>query len=252
MVRITLRPLVPGLYHAALRMPVALGPAALQANCYVAVNAAGLHLFDCGSYGEFPTLLRALAEMFPAKPVRAVYLTHGHADHCGAALPLLGLGAPLLASPEDLPLFRNGGPAGVPKAFTYPPFSAITPLYDRDMVAIQDVADFQVLHAPGHTAGSLCFFDRQNRILITGDLLIGPMKGHLATYALEVLTAKRQPPVELERHLASLAAAEAATANGSGLLVLPGHGPPFHTLAKPGEFQRTARILKQTLRKKQR
>lgn len=250
--RITLRPLVPGLYQVALRIPVALGPVTLQANCYVAVNTAGLHLFDCGSYGEFPTLLRALAEAFPEKPIRAVYLTHGHADHCGAALPLLGLGATLLANPEDLPLFRNGGPFAVPMAFKYPPFSAITPLQDRDSITIEDVATFQVLHVPGHTAGSLCFFDRQNRILVTGDLLIGPMRGHVATYALEVLTANRQPPVELERHLASLAAAEAETAIASGLLVLPGHGPPFHTLTKPSEFQRTARILRGTLRKKQR
>ncbi len=86
----------------------------------------------------------------PRRPV--VLLTHGHADHAGAASRVAeALGAPVLGPAEAAPE-------------TVVPDGAVIGTDEGDLVAV---------HTPGHTPGHLCFHWPERRALFAGDHLLG-------------------------------------------------------------------------------
>jgi glyoxylase-like metal-dependent hydrolase (beta-lactamase superfamily II) len=103
-----------------------------------------------------------------AEPVGAILLTHHHSDHApGAALLAERSGAPVLAF---RPVARERKLAG----------GAIVPGGDAILRAV---------HAPGHSADHLVFFERESGALFTGDAVLGrgtsvidPPEGDMAAY----------------------------------------------------------------------
>ena len=97
-----------------------------------------------------------------------VLLTHGHADHSGAAAALRAAsGAPLAAHPALA-------------------VAALRP--DRAMGEGDMIAGLRVLHTPGHAADHLCFAG-EDGVLFTGDHVMGwastaiaPPEGDMAAY----------------------------------------------------------------------
>ena len=73
--------------------------------------------------------------------------------------------------------------------------------------------EMQVLEVPGHCPGSLCFFSRQDQLLIGGDVLFagsigrGDLPGGDVDLLIEGISKKLFPL-------------------GDDVTVLPGHGPP--------------------------
>lgn len=93
-----------------------------------------------------------LVEVADAKTVRLL-LTHGHADHAGAARALADrIGAEVLGPPM---------PGTVDRV-----------LADGD-VTETDAGRLVAIHTPGHTADHLCFHWPEARALFAGDLLLG-------------------------------------------------------------------------------
>ena len=102
--------------------------------------------------------------------VSYVINTHGHSDHtAGNSAVLSATGAKLLI--HELDSKRLGGPVG--KVFSRmlggrgSP-AADTLLKDRDRIDIGAVS-LQVIHTPGHTAGSICLYGDGH--VFTGDTL---------------------------------------------------------------------------------
>ena len=86
--------------------------------------------------------------------VQAILLTHGHPDHVAAAPALQrALGAPIYLHPADAPA---AGLAGA------------RPLADGDEIRFGGAA-LRVIHTPGHTPGSACFYG--GGCLFSGDTL---------------------------------------------------------------------------------
>ncbi len=101
--------------------------------------------------------------------IKKIVLTHEHFDHIGAASEMKKkLGANLFVC-EDAEL-NNG--------------TSLSDLFDEDL----DVPDvdgyfsegdeintssysFKVLHTPGHSPGSICLWDKQKGVLVSGDLI---------------------------------------------------------------------------------
>ncbi|MGL5631619.1 MAG: MBL fold metallo-hydrolase [Azovibrio sp.] len=102
-----------------------------------------------------------------------VLLTHGHIDHAGAAADLAeSLGVPI-EGPGEEDLFWIEGMPQQSRMYGFPPARAFVPqrwLQDGDKVCFGEV-ELEVIHCPGHTPGHVVFFNRQEKLLIVGDVL---------------------------------------------------------------------------------
>ncbi|MEY2849706.1 MAG: hypothetical protein RI885_2373 [Actinomycetota bacterium] len=92
----------------------------------------------------------AVAEVVAGREVTAILLTHGHPDHCGAAQSFAQLvDAPVFLHPADRMLWDRAYPVGSGASFL--------DLGDGDTFSIAGLT-LRVLHTPGHTPGSVCFW----------------------------------------------------------------------------------------------
>ncbi|MDP6275022.1 MAG: MBL fold metallo-hydrolase [Candidatus Poseidoniia archaeon] len=145
---------------------------ALQMNATVAVDGDKAILFDPGA--EWPRIREMLDEA--GVPVRRLVATHGHLDHVGvAAQAVAELGLPLECHPLCADWLANL--EGQARMFGMPAPEPIEPggfLDEGDTVAVGDTR-FEVLHCPGHSPDSLCFFAPASGevppMLVGGDVL---------------------------------------------------------------------------------
>ena len=101
------------------------------------------------------------------KPVIAVYLTHGHADHSAGGAYLQKRGIPVYSHSYEVPLIESGAyDHYAPDQFIY---RGYTPdwLYDY----VEEEEGFTILHTPGHTMGSvsISYQSDEGTYLFTGD-----------------------------------------------------------------------------------
>ena len=94
------------------------------------------------------------------RTVVAVVCTHGHNDHVNFAPELAEeLFAPLLLHPGDDPLWR----------MTHPDQSYWS-LTDEQRISLAGT-EIQIIHAPGHSPGSVCLYLPEADALFSGDTL---------------------------------------------------------------------------------
>ena len=103
--------------------------------------------------------------------VKAIFLTHGHFDHIYGVKKLKELsGAKVYASVDEVEVLKDSD-KNVSELFgrviTLEPDETFN---DLDVITIEGMT-FQVLATPGHTAGSVCFYFKDDNILIAGDTL---------------------------------------------------------------------------------
>lgn len=126
----------------------------ISSNVYVANLGARHYLFDAS--GD-PELMRYLQHLgITEDSLGAVFLTHGHYDHVRGLLSLPKGGIPVFLAGADLALARE----------------CIGGMEVQDMEAGEDLLKrlgLEVLRTPGHTPGSVCFYSRKNRLLLSGD-----------------------------------------------------------------------------------
>lgn len=221
-----------------------LSPLKLRCNVYAIETESGITLFDCGPEEDVATLKSALT----TERISQVFLTHGHADHAGSSRYWLKEGARVFGPEEEATMLRSGGPDVALQAFRYPGFEPTGIVHPGDRIALDREFDFVVLSTPGHTPGSVCYYDEHKDILISGDLLFGPIGGYMVTFLLEFLTALRQPDADLQRQIESLESLVNSEVLKNTTLILPGHGPGYHMQEKPGAVKRTLRLLQLCLR----
>jgi hydroxyacylglutathione hydrolase len=121
--------------------------------------------------GDLPRIRQAIAEA--EVTVEKIWLTHGHIDHAGAASELRQELGVSIEGPHRAEEFLLGHIAA--SGLKFGMFSARNVVPDRwlddgDAVAVGALT-FAVLHCPGHSPGSVAFFNAAERFAIVGDVL---------------------------------------------------------------------------------
>jgi len=178
-----------------------------ETNCYLLTAPQGLILFDA------PEGACAWLESRNVDP-KLLLLTHGHFDHIPDVAKIKRrFNCPVGCHPDTVPMISD------PEFFRkvgfqleiepVPPDLLIEETPEKDFLG----AKMQVLEVPGHCPGSLCFFSRNDELLIGGDVLFAGGVG-------------RWDLPGGDGHLLFAGIKKKLFPLGDNVTVLPGHGPP--------------------------
>lgn len=108
----------------------------------------------------------------------AALFTHGHFDHIAGATDIQRkLGLTLYMNPADLQLREwNRLTAGVTGFPTPDQTFTTTDVADGQVLQFGTLR-FEAIATPGHTAGGMCYYDREDGVLISGDTLFADAIG---------------------------------------------------------------------------
>ncbi|MBX5440355.1 MAG: MBL fold metallo-hydrolase [Solirubrobacteraceae bacterium] len=193
---------LPGLWRLRLPLP---WPGVPHGNAWAIAAGDGIVLVDCGLHepGSLAHLERALAMVnLRLDLVRLLVVTHAHTDHYGQAATIVAhTGCSLWMHPnhrhlserardpelwleQRLEIARqsgvpaemlrrylerrgNGGGTGV-AGWIEPNRHLVD-----GVVVPTDLGDWEVIETPGHAPSHVCLYQRERRLLISGDHLLG-------------------------------------------------------------------------------
>ena len=147
-----------------------------EANCTVVWGAGKTAwIFDPG--GDADVLLEFLRKR-GLKPSR-VMLTHAHFDHIGAVPALVAAypGISVHVGAGDKPFFGHPFNANPPSYPPVPPPAALVADLAEGVEISGDGLSARVLATPGHTPGGVCFYFKDDSLLIAGDTLFAGSAG---------------------------------------------------------------------------
>ncbi len=159
----------------------------LDCNQYIIKDSESndLALFDAGNGISLKGLIEGMKELnFEFKDIKKIYLTHEHVDHVLGLYPLMDLlkddppeiyaygeTAKILQKGDDSKIFPGNLGIG-PSMFDV----NVVPLEVKDLIDIKSVKinddfKFQIFYTPGHSVGSISYYEPNKKILIPGDLV---------------------------------------------------------------------------------
>jgi glyoxylase-like metal-dependent hydrolase (beta-lactamase superfamily II) len=247
---------LPGIWR--LRLPLEL-PNVPHCNAWALKAGRGIVLVDTGMHDRdsMGNLERALDQAgFKVRDIRLIVITHAHIDHCGQAPPLAARSRAEVwmhpnwklhaAHPPDLDeTIEVALLSGVPeeplkrwaeKRRGQGTGQAGTLHSDRDLlpgVTIEtDAGVWQVVETPGHAPSHVCLHQPEQRLLISGDHLLGRVSQYFDI---------GYTPDPVGEFLHSLDVTEALDAR----LALAGHARPFTEV--PGHIQANRDLIARNL-----
>ncbi len=138
-----------------------------EVNCTLAIDGADAWVVDPGADEE--AIVKA-AEAEGAK-IAGVLLTHAHFDHIGAIPGIKARfpEAPVYVHPLDEVMFGH-------------PFNRLPPEYPSfpKPAGVVDARKFplaEVIETPGHTPGGVCYYFKEDGVLLSGDTLFAGSVG---------------------------------------------------------------------------
>lgn len=129
-----------------------------ETNAYLLICGNEAAVIDAAdAYHDIATVLNE-----QGLALKYLLVTHGHKSHV-QAIPMLkeSFGGSICMHESDTELLKESGNA-------FEPDMAVK---DRASLPLDNYV-IQVLHTPGHTPGSLCFYVKKARALFTGDTLL--------------------------------------------------------------------------------
>ncbi len=233
---------LPGVWRLRLPLP---WPGVPHGNAWALAAGDGIVLVDTGMHepGSLAQLERALDQVnLRLEHVRLLVCTHAHSDHYGQAAPILErAGCELWMHPNHAHMTRSledpdatmarrlevARQSGVPDAPLrawaearkgFGPGIAALVEPDRGLVPGVEVqtdhGTWSVHYTPGHAPSHVCLFQRERRLLISGDHLLGRVS---------LFYDYGWTPDPVGEFLDSLEEVDRLDAR----LCLPGHGRPF-------------------------
>jgi len=240
--------ILPDLYRITLPMPFRLR----HVHVYALLHDGGVALFDTGmnipeTYSVLDEALATLGKT--TRDIDRIFLTHFHADHCGTAgrLQEISGASVYLSQSDEMRLQYNNRheelverarhfflPQGLPqKAMdnlvklmavfrkATVPFRVDRHLEPGDTFTLGG-RTIEVIAAPGHTAGQMCFYLPGEGILLAGDHILPDITPNLSP---DIFRLEYRP---LRSFLDSLGAIRGLPVR----MVWPAHGDPYPDLPK--------------------
>ena len=119
--------------------------------CLLFIGAKQALLIDSG-FGASGSVKTIVGELTNKPIIHAI--THADPDHTGGTAEF----SEAHMHPSEMPYyFKNAKPD-----------AKVKPLWEGDILDIGG-RRFEIILIPGHTAGSIAFLDRENRVIVTGD-----------------------------------------------------------------------------------
>ncbi len=141
----------------------------------------------------------------------AIWITHSHLDHTAGCSDLLQRHpVPLLIHYADAENLTHPGSDGLPAWSGFIPVQPTGFLKNGQELCVGS-SRWTVIHTPGHSPGSLCFYNAAANLLLTGDTLFRGTMG--------AISFPQSCPEMMGESLLRLAALPLETK------VYPGHGP---------------------------
>ncbi len=142
--------------------------------------------------------------------IEKILLTHSHWDHFADAYLLKSkIKAPLYVHPLDAQNIESPGSDGIPLFIPIQPVKPDHLLNDGDILEVGRLK-LEVIHCPGHSPGGVCFYIKDENLLISGDTLFQGSIGNLSLPTAD--------PIQMWASLDKLSKLPAETK------VIPGHG----------------------------
>lgn len=143
----------------------------LEQNCSIVWDEATKAGAVIDPGGDVPRILDAIKQV--GVTIEKIVLTHGHLDHVGGAAELAAALGVKVEGPHVADKFlmdraeeqaRSYGLSGMRNA------TSDRWLDEGDALEIGGQA-FEIFHCPGHSPGSLVYFNRENRFALVGDVI---------------------------------------------------------------------------------
>ncbi|MHA2001333.1 MAG: MBL fold metallo-hydrolase [Promethearchaeota archaeon] len=158
----------------------------LDCNMYIIRDDQGNWiLFDTGNGLSMPSFVESLSSLdLKLENLQKIYVTHDHLDHVMGIYKLRvilnGNLPPIYAHPYCSEMLREGKETRI-----VPPLFGLNAMkFGINVVPLENVIDlenqaivsfgnysFKVIYSPGHSKGSVCYFETEKHLLFSGDVV---------------------------------------------------------------------------------
>lgn len=143
-------------------------------NSYIAVSKAGnAALIDAPADADY--ILGEIEKR--GLTLKMILLTHGHFDHVGAVADIAErTGCEVYIHERDLTKLTDPESQLIQFFHVrgYRPYAGAKPIGDGDIIKLDEI-EFDVIHTPGHTSGSVCYI--ADDVMFSGDTLFARSVG---------------------------------------------------------------------------
>jgi glyoxylase-like metal-dependent hydrolase (beta-lactamase superfamily II) len=170
-------------------------------------NRLGEVVVDTGTGYNTWEILKQIGDKVPLKEIKSIVLTHMHFDHIGGSETFAkATGARIFISEKDGEFVRKKDKRSTAfeSSFSDMPDIDMSPLKEGD-----EIGPLRVIETPGHTSGSICLYEPEEKLLFTGDTVFADGFGRY-----DLPTGNREALKSSIKKLASL----------DVRVIYPGHG----------------------------